>query len=100
MTEENTYNEQFADDYLLVAMNDKPTYDRLLDQAKGRSMPELSDIIREEWEDMADRVIRIAERQVSPTASLFLAQALLGLGSRPFDLIARYVLAKSEEVGA
>jgi hypothetical protein len=98
--EENTYSEQFAQDYLLVAMNDHATYTRLLEKAEGRNLPELSDLLRDEWESMADKAIRYAERAISETASLFLAQTLLGIGSRPFDLIAKAVLAKKEEVNA
>lgn len=93
--------DQFASDWLLVAMNDFPQYSLLVEEAKSAqgSVSRLSDSLRNDWEALAAQVVELVENQISPTASLFIAQILQGQGSLPFDLIAREVL-KTEEASA
>lgn len=87
----NSYAEQFANDWLLVAENDYDTYRSLLEQ-EGDSVAVISNNLRLEWEELAGQVVELVEENISPTAGLFIAQMLQGQGSTPFDLIARRVL--------
>jgi hypothetical protein len=87
----NTVAEQFANNWLLVAENDYETYRELL-EIEGDNVATISDKLREEWEYLAEQVTELVEREISPTASLFIAQMLQGQGSLPFDLIARRVI--------
>ncbi len=89
--------QQFADDFLLVAMNDYDTYKELREEARDRDAIALSDKLREEWELLAEQVTELVEEKISPTASLFIAQMLQGQGQLPFDLIAREVVAQMKE---
>ena len=91
----NTVAEQFADNWLLVAENDYETYRELL-EIEGDNVATISDKLREEWEYLAEQVTELVEREISPTASLFIAQMLQGQGSLPFDLIARRILELKE----
>ena len=91
----NTVAEQFANNWLLVAENDYETYRELL-EIEGDNVATISDKLREEWEYLAEQVTELVEREISPTASLFIAQMLQGQGSLPFDLIARRVLELKE----
>ena len=91
----NTVAEQFADNWLLVAENDYETYRELL-EIEGDNVATISDKLREEWEYLAEQVTELVEREISPTASLFIAQMLQGQGSLPFDLIARRVIELKE----
>lgn len=99
MEDQITYAEQFANDWLLVAENDYETYRELL-EIEGDNVATISDKLREEWEYLAEQVSELVEREISPTASLFVAQLLQGQGSRPFDLIAKRVLEIKSEVSA
>lgn len=83
--------QEFANDWLLVAENDYDTYRSML-EIEGNSVAVISDKLREEWEQLASQVVELVEEKISPTASIFMAQFLLGQGSLPFDLIARRVL--------
>jgi len=89
---------QFADEWLMVAMNDNSTYDDLMEKAIGASLSSLADELSDEWERLAQQVAELVEERISPTASLFIGQWLKGQGVLPFDLIAREVLAKKAEV--
>ena len=91
----NTVAEQFANNWLLVAENDYETYRELL-EIEGDNVATISDKLREEWEYLAEQVTELVEREISPTASLFIAQILQGQGSLPFDLIARRVIELKE----
>ena len=91
----NTVAEQFANNWLLVAENDYETYRELL-EIEGDNVATISDKLREEWEYLAEQVTELVEREISPTASLFIAQMLQGQGSLPFDLIARRVIELKE----
>jgi hypothetical protein len=89
--------QQFADDFLLVAMNDYDTYNELREKARNNDTITLADKLREEWELLAEQVTELVEEKISPTASLFIAQMLKGQGQLPFDLIAREVMAQMKE---
>lgn len=82
--------EQFAQDFLLVMLNDYDAYSELMDDTKkSESMVELSDKLREEYETLTAQIVELVEDKVSPIASLLIAQLLQGQGSLPFDLIAK-----------
>lgn len=82
--------QQFADDFLLVMMNDYEAYSELMDDTKkSGSMVELSDKLREEYETLTAQIVELVEDSISPIASLLVAQLLQGQGSLPFDLIAK-----------
>jgi hypothetical protein len=82
--------EQFAQDFLLVMLNDYDAYSELMDDTKkSESMVELSEKLREEYETLTAQIVELVEEKVSPIASLLIAQLLQGQGSLPFDLIAK-----------
>ena len=86
----NNYTEQFAQDYLLVIENDYEAYTELMQKVKDSdSIAQLSDTLREEYENLIAQVVEVVEDKVSPIASLLVAQLLQGQGSTPFDLIAK-----------
>lgn len=91
--------QQFADEWLLVAMNDYDSYTSLMNEASEGDFITLADNLRQEWENLAEQVTELVAEHISPIASLFIAQWLQGQGSLPFDLIAREVMAKREEEG-
>jgi hypothetical protein len=93
----NAVAEQFANDWLLVAMNDYDTYTALMSEAENSNVVGLSDSLRDEWEMLAEQVTELVAEHISPIASLFIGQVLQGQGSLPFDLIAREVLATKKE---
>ena len=92
--------QQFADEWLLVAMNDYDSYSSLMEEASNGDVIALADKLRDEWETLAEQVTELVAEHISPTASLFIGQWLQGQGSLPFDLIAREVVRKNEEVSA
>ena len=81
--------QQFADDFLLVADNDYEFYTELKEEASTSEVVQLSDILRDDYERLIEQVIELVEENISPVASLLVAQLLQGQGSLPFDLIAR-----------
>ena len=85
--------QQFADEWLLVAMNDYDTYRELMEEAEENDTIALADKLREEWEQLAEQVTELVAEKISATASLFVGQWLQGQGQLPFDLIAREVMA-------
>ena len=92
-----TLAEQFADEWLLVAMNDYDTYRDLMEEAESGDTIALADKLREEWETLAEQVTELVTEKISPTASLFIGQWLQGQGQLPFDLIAHEVMANKKE---
>jgi hypothetical protein len=78
---------QFAQDWLLVAMNDSNSY-QYLQEDKQLPLAQLSDKLRNEWEDLVQQVVELVEEKISDSASLYVAQILGGQGSLPFDIIA------------
>lgn len=91
------YAEQFANDWLIVAENTYDSYQEILG-IESDSVSEISDNLRQEWEQLAEQVVELVEENISPTAGLFIAQMLQGQGSTPFDIIARRVLEMKAEV--
>ena len=85
-TQAKTAVQQFADDYLLVMMNNQGEYERLMGW-KSLDLYEFAEYIQESFEsDMADI---IGEKD---TPAHWLArQALLCWGIEPFILIAREI---------
>lgn len=82
--------QQFADDFLLVMLNDYEAYSELMNDTKSsETMVELSDKLREEYETLTAQIVELVEDSISPIASLLIAQLLQGQGSLPFDLIAK-----------
>jgi len=85
--------DQFATEWLLVAENDRDSYEQLRESAReADNIVALSDVLREEWENLAEQVTELVRDRISETASLFIAQMLQGQGSLPFDIIARQTL--------
>jgi hypothetical protein len=94
-TARETVAEQFAEDYLLVMDNDYDAYTELRQTAKeSAGVAQLSDILREEYEELTAQVVELVEEKISPIASLLMAQLLQGQGSLPFDLIAKQLLER------
>lgn len=81
----------FANTWLMVAENDRETYESLLEQ-EGEEIATISHNLSEEWEQLAKQVSELVEEKISETAGLFIREILQGWGSYPFDLIARRVL--------
>ena len=96
-TTTTTPAQQFADDYLLIAMNDQKTYNRLMSWADGREAYALAELIKTDYEEEMANII--GEKD---TPRHWMArQHLLCWGIEPFILIARDVLvSKAEIVGA
>jgi len=93
--------QQFADEWLLVAMNDSDHYAYLMEEASKGDVIALANKLRDEWETLAEQVTELVEDYISFEASLFIGQWLKGQGQYPFDLIAREVMArKNEEANA
>lgn len=81
---------QFAEDFLLVMLNDHEAYLGLMEANKNsNSMVELSDTLRKEYETLTAQIVELVEEKISPIASLLVAQLIQGQGSYPFDLIAK-----------
>jgi hypothetical protein len=90
--------DQFANDWLLVAMNDQETYSELMrDAEEAQGWATFSDKLRDEWETLAEQVTELVRDNISETASLFIAQMLQGQGTLPFDYISRQVMLTKNE---
>lgn len=81
----------FADTWLMVAENDRETYEELIN-LEGDSVSVISDKLRDEWDTLTEQVANLVDEEISETAGLFIKEILIGWGSYPFDLIARRVL--------
>jgi hypothetical protein len=82
--------EQFADDFWLVMQNDYEAYTELMADTKASdSVVQLSDLLRNDWEMLAEQVTELVTEQISEIAGLLIAQIIKGQGSLPFDLIAK-----------
>lgn len=82
----------FATEWLMVAENDRESYEQLQENAKeSENVVALSDVLREDWERLAEQVTELTAEHISPSASLFISQILQGWGSLPFDIIAKQV---------
>lgn len=87
--------EWFADTWLLVAENDFEMWSELRDDAQGKTVAELSDLLREEYEKVAEETIDFVEDKNK--FGWFLREFLQGWGSAPFDIIAKRVLDTLKE---
>ena len=82
--------EQFADDFWLVMQNDYEAYTEIMAETKASdSIVELSDLLRGDWETLAEQVTELVTEQISEIAGLLISQLIKGQGSLPFDLIAK-----------
>lgn len=90
-TTSNAVADWFADTWLMVAENDRDTYEQLMEKNTD-SVSALSDELSNEWETLAQAVANLVDEQMSETAGLFIREILQGWGSLPFDLIARRVI--------
>lgn len=80
--------EQFAEDYLLIAMNDYETYTELSSK-RELNTASLSKVLEGEWEELIEQVTDLVTKNISPIASEFISQMLRNQGSLPFDKIAK-----------
>jgi hypothetical protein len=81
---------QFADDFWLVMQNDYEAYTEIMADTKASdSVVQLSDLLRNDWEMLAEQVTELVTEKISEIAGLLIAQVLQGQGSLPFDLIAK-----------
>lgn len=87
--------EWFADTWLLVVENDYDMWNQLVDDAKGKDVSELSELLREEYENVVEQTIDYVDAKNS--FSWFMREFLQGWGSAPFDIIARRVLDRLKE---
>lgn len=82
----------FATEWLMVAENDRDSYERLQFEAEYHdSIASMGDQLRNDWERLAEQVTELTAEHISPSASLFISQILQGWGSLPFDIIAKQV---------
>jgi len=82
----------FATEWLMVAENDRDSYERLQFEAEYHDgIASMSDQLRNDWERLAEQVTELTAEHISPSASLFISQILQGWGSLPFDIIAKQV---------
>ena len=82
--------EQFAEDYLLIAMNDYETYSELSTK-RNLDVATLSKELQEEWETLVEQVTELVTKNISPIASEFISAILSNQGSLPFDKIAKHI---------
>jgi hypothetical protein len=96
---ENTTRQQFVEDYTLVTDNDFKAYTAHMNltNQQGVNVPELSEQLRESFEN---RILEIVERERrcgnGYTADL-ISQMLIGYGSAPFDDLARHYIGIKTE---
>jgi hypothetical protein len=89
--------QQFADDFWLVMQNDYDAYTELMADTKASdSVVQLSDLLRNDWETLAEQVTELVTEQISEIAGLLIAQIIQGQGSLPFDLIAKQLREENE----
>lgn len=88
--------EWFADTWLLVVENDYYMWQQIIDDARGKTVAELSDQLRQEYEKVAEETIEDIEGKNK--FGLLLREFLQGWGSTPFDIIARRVLERLKEI--
>lgn len=80
-------SQQFAEDYLLVMMNDQASYNALMMWAEGRNAYDLAELLRDDYEERVDDEIGTKDT----ATNLLMRQLLLGWGIEPFILIARSI---------
>jgi hypothetical protein len=91
--------DQFVNDYMLVVENDREAWDEITQEARrvDYKMTELSDSIKEQYEQLIAQVLENTREDVTEFAHLLLSQLLLGWGASAFDSIARQVIARDRE---
>lgn len=89
--------EQFANDWLLVVENDHEMWTQLVDDVKELDYNVIATTayLREEWDVLIDQMETHVSK-ISDVAGLLLRQ-MLSMGDRPFELIARDVIARVKE---
>lgn len=99
MEEVKSAIQQFADDYILVVENDREAWDEITQEARrvDYNMPQLSDSIKEQFENLVAQVIENSEEELTEFGGNVLRQLLIGWGSSTFDIIAREVIARDKE---
>ena len=80
-------SQQFAEDYLLVMMNDQASYNHIMMWADGRSTYDLAELLRDDYEERIDAQIGTKDT----ATNLLMRQLLLGWGIEPFVIIARSI---------
>jgi len=99
METNTTPAEQFAEDFLMVMTNDYEAYGELLKTAEeAGNLVALSDVLRDEYEQLTEQVTALVENKISPIAGQLIGELLNGWGSTPFDLIARDLLNRLSEI--
>lgn len=88
--------EWFADTWLLVVENDADMWGNLVLDAKGKTLTELSELLREEYESVVEQTIDYVDAKNS--FSWFLREFLQGWGSAPFDIISQRILERIKEI--
>ena len=76
----------FADTWLMVAENDRETYEELI-KLEEDSVSAISDKLRDDWDTLTEQVANLVDEEISETAGLFIKEILIGWGTYPFDLI-------------
>jgi hypothetical protein len=90
----------FASDYLLIADNDATAYGLLGKLAKVAGVVELSDTMREHYEQLCERVFDLMANKGAGFSEFergLIMQLLAGWGSDVFDTIARELKARASE---
>ena len=94
----NTAREQFVNDYTMVMDNNFMAYRlamQMVDE-KEKNISQISDTLREQYENAISRVIE-RERKINESTADLLAELLLGWGSAPFDDIAKHYIGLKTE---
>jgi hypothetical protein len=89
-----TAREQFVYDYLLVVDNDQDGYREALEiarEAEG-SVFRASDKYREQFEEAISQVVEREREEGNTLIAFLISQLLIGLGSAPFDDIAKHYI--------
>jgi hypothetical protein len=90
---------QFANDWLLVIENDQDAWNQLTEEVKDSNydLVIVSNKLREEWDTLVEQMADVVEDKVSELGALLLRQMLAGMGTYPFDIITRDVIARVKE---
>ena len=93
--EMRTAQEQFIEDFFLVADNDEKVYFHLKDLASFHSdIEDLATAIENEWEEMVSVLATFADENATGAAGDFLRQMMAGWGHDTFWKIAKQVVAE------
>lgn len=87
--QENQAREQFVNDFLLVAMNDRDTYNDLKDIVKRKGVLGGSERIQDDFETWIKRLAVDEEERGNEFGSLLIRQLLIGWGVYSFYQIAK-----------